>query len=147
MRPSWDTYFLKLAFDVSARATCSRRKVGAILVNACHQILSTGYNGSASGLTNCIEHPCLGASYESGKGLEYCEAIHAEQNALLQCADVYKIHTLYTTTTPCLYCVKLLLNTSCSRIVSSSHYIAHHDAAKALFLKKAGTEWNIIDIQ
>jgi len=69
-------------------------------------------------------HPyaCSGASAESGKDLDQCEAIHAEQNALLQCRDAYEIAYCYTTTFPCLTCVKLLLNTACNQIIYREPY-------------------------
>ena len=41
VRPSWDEYFMKLAHLISERASCLRRKVGAVLVKD-KQILATG---------------------------------------------------------------------------------------------------------
>ena len=69
-------------------------------------------------------HPysCPGAFAESGKRINECYAIHAEQNALLKCKDVYSIDTCYTTTSPCITCIKLLMNTSCKRIVFLEEY-------------------------
>jgi len=109
-----------------------------VLVDEHRHILSTGYNGVAAGLPHCNEksqiskvsldidwvypHACPGAHYKSSEGLDECYAIHAEQNALLQCPDVLKIHTAYCTTFPCIHCVKLLLNTSCQIIVYDEHY-------------------------
>lgn len=70
--------------------------------------------------------------------LDGCQAIHAEQNALLQCRDVYAIHTAYVTASPCMTCVKLLLNTSCERIVYVEEY--PHSAARDLWTG-AGRSW------
>ena len=71
-----------------------------------------------------IEHPhaCPGSQSPSGTNLDGCQAIHAEQNALLQCGKVWEIDTCYVTASPCMTCVKLLLNTSCQRIVFSKRY-------------------------
>lgn len=80
---------------------------------------------------------CAGADHDSGQGLEICEAIHAEQNALLQCADVQKIHTVYVTTSPCRHCMKLIMNTSAKRVVFLSEY---SQSSKDL-AEKAGIEW------
>lgn len=67
-------------------------------------------------------HACSGANSPSGTNLDGCQAIHAEQNALLQCRDVFDIDTCYVTVSPCIHCTKLLLNTSCRRIVAASIY-------------------------
>jgi dCMP deaminase len=96
------------------------------------------------GLSQCVGfemvHPfaCTAAHAASGKDLDGCGAIHAEQNALLQCRDVYAIHSAFVTASPCITCTKLLLNTSCQRI----HYLEEypHPAAKDLWLS-AGREW------
>ncbi|KKM88386.1 hypothetical protein LCGC14_1259190 [marine sediment metagenome] len=79
-RPSWDDYFLRIAELVSSRATCPRASVGVVIVRDNH-ILSTGYNGAASGEDHCIDVGC--DITETG----HCErAIHAEANAVGQAA-------------------------------------------------------------
>lgn len=131
-RPSRDIRMLAVALETAKGSTCARRTVGCILVDARGKVLATGYNGPASGLPHCNEgSPCPGASLPSGEGLDLCEAIHAEQNALLQCADVRQIDTCYCTCSPCVTCVKLLLNTSCRRIVFLDEY--PHEAARRLW--------------
>lgn len=112
-------YFLDIARRVSQLATCPRRKVGCVLVDRHQHIMATGYNGVPSGIQHCTDDPCPGAKFPSGQGLEHCLAIHAEQNALLQCSDVTRIDTVYCTTQPCLTCTKLLLNTSAHRVIFS----------------------------
>lgn len=126
-RPDLDTYYLELARVVSTRGTCARRQVGCVLVDEHGQVLSTGYNGRPRGWLHCrgddaTASPCAAASSPSGTNLDGCEAIHAEQNALLQCGDVSRINTCYTTTQPCVTCAKLLLNTGCKRVVFSTTY-------------------------
>jgi len=124
MRPSKDDYFVAMAQLVSQRGTCARRKVGAVFVNSKGHVIATGYNGVARGFAHCSEGEgsCSGVSRKPGEGLDECGAIHAEQNALLQCKDVYEIQTAYLTTSPCIHCVKLLLNTGCKRIVFVDKY-------------------------
>jgi dCMP deaminase len=144
-RPEKDEYFLRGAEWASTRGTCARRQVGCILVNDKGHILATGYNGPESGAPHCNErqnrdgviiypHACVGAFLPSGQGLEQCDAIHAEQNALLQCPDVFSIHTCYVTHSPCVHCVKLLMGTSCIRIVFRNQY-AHDSVSKKKWLK------------
>lgn len=83
-------------------------------------------------------HACSGSGSPSGTNLDGCEAIHAEQNALLQCKDVWDIHTAYVTTSPCTTCVKLFLNTSCKVIVFDELY--PHNTSKELW-ESDGREW------
>lgn len=135
-----DKVWLSVASDIARLGTCARRKVGCVLLDARGHVLSSGYNGTAAGVTNCIDIPCAGANMPSGTGLDACEAIHAEQNALLQCRDVQAIHTAYCTASPCVHCVKLLMNTGATRIVFLEEY--PHGASKELWLKsKSGRQW------
>jgi len=132
MRPSKDEYFIKMAKLVSERATCLRRRVGCVLVNARGHVIATGYNGVATGLPHCnhmdqfhetaFPHACDGSKAKSGTDLDSCQAIHGEQNALLQCKDVFEIDTAYVTAKPCISCMKLFMNTSCKRIVYLEDY-------------------------
>ena len=150
MRPSKDQWAMDLALVTARRATCLRRQCGCVLLNARGHVLATGYNGVASGQAHCNEevwgdgavlmwpNACPGAQAPSGQGLDACQAIHAEQNALLQCRDVYAIHTAYVTASPCITCCKLLLNTSCERIVFFETY--PHPEARALW-EGAGRSW------
>ena len=114
--------FLKMAEVLSELSTCSRRKVGAIMVDSSWRIVGSGYNGNARRLVHCIDEPCKGAVYTSGTRLDLCEAIHAEQNALMQCPDTDKIHAIFVTTSPCVHCLKMLMNTSCKYIFFSKYY-------------------------
>lgn len=83
---------------------------------------------------------CSGAHAPSGTALESCGAVHAEQNCLLQCRDMYEIESCYVTVSPCVHCVKMLLNTSCQRIIFLEPY-AHDEAAKNLWLSAKRSDW------
>lgn len=122
-RPTRDQIYLRMAELIAERSTCPRRSVGCVLVDAKGRVLSTGYNGVASGRPHCNEgQPCPGANCSPGEGLDKCEAIHAEQNAILLLADPWAVDTIYLTASPCLSCVKLLLGTSAKRIVCREVY-------------------------
>ncbi len=138
-RPTLAKTFLEIANVLSKRATCGRRQVGCVLVNRRNHIIGTGYNGVAPGEAHCTETPCKGAGLPSGLGHDVCEAVHAEQNALLQCKDVWDIYTCYTTTAPCMACTKLLLNTSCEMIVFNEAYDVHCEARQ--LWERAGRTW------
>lgn len=139
MRPSIQEYFLDLAEVISRRSTCPRLKVGCIIVDKHNHILSTGYNGVAAGLPHCTEFPCPGAEIKPGMNTGTCEAIHAEQNALLQCSDVNKISAIYITHSPCKTCAKLILNTAAKRVVFTHRSEGRHTEAIDL-LEKAGRQ-------
>jgi dCMP deaminase len=53
-RPTWDLYMMHIARAVSERADCTRRKVGAVIMDTEHRIVSTGYNGAPSGMPGCL---------------------------------------------------------------------------------------------
>lgn len=133
-RESRDSYFLRIASVVASRGTCRRRRVGAILVDSRRHIIATGYNGTPAGFPHCLDHECPGARSVSGTHLDGCFAIHAEANALLQCSDVSRIDTCYSTASPCISCTKLLLNTGCRRICFLEEY--PHPEAKQLWLSQ-----------
>ena len=139
MRPSAEEWAMSMALVTAQRSTCVRRHVGCVLLNHRGHVLATGYNGVPSGFDHCNEgHQCPGGFAKSGEDLDKCFAVHAEVNALLQCHDVYQIDTAYTTTSPCMACCKLLLNTSCKRIVFIEEYA--HTASKELW-ESAGRLW------
>ncbi|MCM8796623.1 MAG: cytidine/deoxycytidylate deaminase family protein [Candidatus Omnitrophica bacterium] len=137
-RPSWDEYFLEVAALVAKRATCLRRKVGAVLVKD-KRILATGYNGAPSGLKHCLDIGCLREKLKipSGERHELCRALHAEQNALIQ-ASLYGVSVkdsiLYATTQPCVICAKMLINAGIKEIVISAGY---PDKMAMSFLRQA----------
>lgn len=159
MRPPIHEWAMNLAKVVATRSTCCRRHVGCVLLNIDHHIIATGYNGVAAGVPHCNElrpgldhiqevsnpveevfpHACEGAQLPSGQGLDLCEAIHAEQNALLQCHDVREVYACYTTTSPCVTCTKLLLNTGCQHIFFVEEYV--QPAARSLWLKSNRMSW------
>jgi dCMP deaminase len=125
-RPDIDEYFLKIASVVGERATCQRHHMGAVAVKDKH-ILSTGYNGAPAGLNDCLELGCLrdAMGIPSGKQVEICRAVHAEQNVIIQAAlhgVSIKGSTIYCTHSPCVLCAKMLVNAQISRFVSFGRY-------------------------
>lgn len=57
IRPSWDQYFMRLADLAAQRSNCMKRLVGCVLVRE-KRVISTGYNGTPRGMTNCNEGGC-----------------------------------------------------------------------------------------
>lgn len=119
-RPSWDEYFMGIAFAVSTRADCRRAKHGAIIVKD-RRVVSTGYNGSPPDGPSCLKGECpRGLRTDSPRGsiegyttfgqqdFSNCVALHAEQNAVAYAnrADTQGA-TLYVTGYQCDMCTKL----------------------------------------
>lgn len=157
-RPSLDQYLMGIAQLASLRTTCIRRGVGCVLANKRGHVLAVGYNGVAAGLPHCNEEHLLNGLDGSRQGFEYinacvghdlppgkdsCEAVHAEQNALLQCRDPWEIETAYVTLSPCKACLKLLMNTSCKRIVFMEEHV--DPLPKELWLK-TGRTWEKLNV-
>ena len=141
-RPTWDEYFLKIAMLVAERSTCHRHHVGAVIVKD-KQILTTGYNGAASGTKDCLELGCLrdAQNIPSGERHEICRAIHAEQNAIIQAGrhgTNIEDSTMYCTHSPCILCAKMLANAKITRYVTYADY--PDETAKEL-LKEVGIEF------
>ncbi len=117
-RLGWDEYFMSIARTVAGRSTCDRKFVGAVLVRD-RRILSTGYNGSVSGMPHCDD---VGHMMEGG----HCVAtIHAEANAIIQAARsgvMIDGATLYVTASPCWSCFKMVANAGIRRIVYGEFY-------------------------
>lgn len=138
-RPSRDEYFLTMALTASMRGSCVRRKTGCVLVDKYNHIVGTGYNGRPRHFVECLQLPCEGSKAKSGMGLETCEAIHAEANALIQCKNTEEVRIAYCTTAPCIHCVKMLLNTGCNRIVFIEDY--PHSGISAQLCHRVGVKW------
>jgi len=141
-RPTWDTYFMSIAKQVATRSNCVKRKVAAVIVRD-KQIISTGYNGTPRGTTNCNEGGCPRCNNfsESGKSLEDCFCSHGEENAIVQAAYNgvrTKDASIYTTFSPCLLCTKMIINAGIKEVVYNESYSI--DANSMKLLKEAGVK-------
>lgn len=133
MRLSKDEYYLGIAQAVSSRSTCLRRRFGAVIVRD-DVIVSTGYNGAARGVVNCLEVGCLkdevGAPEYSG--YDFCIGVHAEENAIINAARhgaTVKDGTLYifgeyvkdgtlTEARPCERCKRAIINAGIKQVIT-----------------------------
>lgn len=117
-RISKDEYYMRIAKTVSLRSTCIRHKFGCVIIKD-DQIISTGYNGAVRGRRHCTEVGCIRnkLGIDSGTKMEICEAVHSEQNALLQAGKNAKGGTLYINGTPCKTCSKMILNSRIKKVV------------------------------
>lgn len=129
-RLTWDQYFMTITQQVAERSTCARAKVGAVIVRD-KNILATGYNGAPAGMPHCTDAGCL--IYEcktpNGDTEQNCfRTIHAEMNAIAQAAKngaSIKDAAIYITHTPCIHCLKVLVNTGIKEIHYQKPYKLH----------------------
>lgn len=129
-RPSWEEYFIEIAKIVSSRSTCLRRRYGAVIVKD-NVIVSTGYNGAPRGSINCVDiQKCSRKELNipAGERYELCEAVHAEQNAIIngspermKDAIIYiagfEENNSFADGKPCLLCRRMIKNAQIKEIV------------------------------
>ena len=127
-----ENYYLDIAQTVLERATCLRRKYGAIIVRN-DEIIATGYNGAPRGRKNCSD---LGVctreelNIPSGQRYELCRSVHAEANCIISAARSETLGaTLYMAcrdpktgelipgSTSCSMCRRLIINAGIERVV------------------------------
>ena len=125
--PQRHSYYMAIAMAVREKANCMGRRVGAILVKE-DRIISTGYNGTPEGMTNCLDGGCVRCrdkeTYQASVGYDVCICVHAEQNALITAArfgNAVEGSFIYSTLRPCFDCTKAALQAK----VLGIHYL--HD--------------------
>ena len=134
MRISWNQYFMVQSRILSKRSTCSRLRVGATVVRDC-RIIAGGYNGSVSSDEHCDDVGCYVVD-------NHCiRTIHAEVNAILQCAK-FGVPTqgaeIYFTHFPCLQCTKTIIQAGIQKVYYEEDYKNHPYALE--LLKKASVQ-------
>lgn len=140
----WDHYYMEVALTIRKRANCLHAKVGAVLVLE-NRIISTGFNGTPAGFTNCQNGGCERCKQQyyadvgrldlvtdpefrdpnGPKHLDLCICVHAEANALLSSAKFGNRTdqaTLYTTHKPCFSCLKEAMQAGIKRVVWLKDY-------------------------
>lgn len=110
-----DIRYLRMAKIWAENSYCTRRQVGAIIVKDL-MIISDGFNGTPSGFENVCED-------ETGLTKSY--VLHAEANAITKVAKSNNSSdgaTLYVTTSPCIECSKLIIQSGIKRVVFDEKY-------------------------
>jgi dCMP deaminase len=126
----FDRRYLEMAKIWAENSYCKRRKVGALIVKG-KMIISDGYNGTPAGFENICED-------DNYKTKPY--VLHAEANAITKVAksnNSSEDATLYVTTSPCMECSKLIIQSGIKRVVFSDLY---HNSEGLDLLQRAGIE-------
>ena len=116
-RISRTAYFSRICEVVAERSTCTRAKVGAVLVdNMNNRVVATGFNGSLPSAPHCIDEGCLMVG-------GHCKrTIHAELNAVLHLEHSYESLSCYCTHQPCHLCFIALVMANVDRIYYQHEY-------------------------
>ncbi len=133
---AFDRRYMEMARIWAKNSYCEKRQVGALLVKA-RMIISDGYNGTPSGFENVCED-------ENYRTKPY--VLHAEANAITKVAksnNSSENSTLYVTTSPCLECAKLIIQSGIIRVVYSERKTTHDGIP---LLERANIEVEQIDI-
>jgi dCMP deaminase len=131
-----DKRYLRMALIWAENSYCKRRQVGALIVKD-QMIISDGYNGTPSGFENVCED-------ENNVTKPY--VLHAEANAITKVAasaNSSRGATIYITSSPCIECAKLIIQSGIRRVVCSSRY---HTEEGCHLLLRAGISVDFIDI-
>jgi dCMP deaminase len=134
---AFDKRYLEMALIWAQNSYCIRRKVGALIVKG-RMIISDGYNGTPAGFENVCED-------ENNVTKPY--VLHAEANAITKVAksnNSSENSTLYVTSSPCIECSKLIIQSGIRRVVYCNRY---HNTDGLDLLKRAGIELVYIDLE
>ena len=148
-RPSWDEYFMNITRVVGERGTCDRGRSGAIIVKD-KKIIATGYVGSPPGFPHCDDVGHLIETVIGNYGdtvTEHCvRTLHAEENAILQCAEFgvsAKGSDLYCKMVPCFRCAMRICRVGIVRVVAEYRY--HTDERTLEYFEKAKIELVVLN--
>lgn len=147
---TWDEYFMGLAHLSALRSKDPNTQVGAAIVDENHRVVSVGYNGFPTGVSD-DEFPWS----REGNVLtsKYAFVVHAELNAILNSQRSVRGCTIYVSLFPCNECAKAIIQSGIKKIVYESDKYNGVDTniASKRMLKAAGVELvrisNTISIQ
>ncbi len=115
-----DNYYMKLCELIATQSKCLSRQVGAIAIKE-GRILATGYNGPPMKHPHCSVCKRKTMGFESGKGLEFCPAEHAERNvvnnAALNGVSLRDSIMYVSSEAPCRECAKAIVNSGIKEVV------------------------------
>ena len=146
---------MSMAYANSMRSSCSQRKVGALIIDDFGNVFSSGFNevpvsqrsckieygkcyrkflrdDIRSKLNNELKNEDLSNKVSeiiknNSKMLDYCRALHAEENAIVNMARLsvstdFSKATLYTTTYPCNLCANKIAQVGIKKIIYYEPY-------------------------
>ena len=117
-RYSWDQYFMTIAYLIGMKSKDPSTRVGAVIVTASNEIISTGYNGLPRNINDKLVR-------YTDKSYKYLSLNHAEENAILHCAKngiLVKGCSMFTPWIPCARCAKAIIQVGITRIIYDTNF-------------------------
>ena len=145
MNAKWDGRFIELAESIATWSKDPSRGVGAVIVSPMRQVLATGYNGLPRGVE---DHPD-----RLERPMKYDLIVHAEMNAIIQCArnGVSPVGaTLYSSFSPCIHCTLSIVQAGIQRVVTRSVALGDDHWNESIKLSismfaEVGIEYTVLD--
>ncbi len=123
--PLFEVY-MRMAEELAKRSTCARLQVGTVVTDArLENVVAIGYNGNARGLANRCDSTVPGQ----------CGCIHSEMNALVKAPGGMKDKVVFVTSSPCVMCTKLMINSGVTHVFYRQ---AYRDPSGVELLQSAG---------
>lgn len=137
---NFNSLFMKVSDLFAEKSTCSKIKVGAVIIRD-NRIISSGYNGVPSKKIHCeyyfkklweLDFNNQYTKFEDflkseiflllHKDFSNMHELHAEQNAILFAKQDLKDCELYTTLSPCTYCAKMIVAAGFKKVYYKTVY-------------------------
>jgi dCMP deaminase len=134
------SFFYEVAKVCAAQSTCLSSHYGAVIVDANHHIISTGFNGAPKGKEHCTDKGwCLKRSFgydhfqtsvKDWAGMSICNCVHTETNAIVNATAPVGGSTMYLygerngfpiVVKPCFLCCKMLINAGIQKVIIKSN--------------------------
>lgn len=111
--PSWDDYFMTMAYFVAMKSKDTSSHIGAVIVGPKKEIRSTGYNGLPRGVNDNVPE-------RQEKPEKYFWFEHAERNAIYNATlmgSSLKECKMYTNGMPCADCARGVIQSGIIEVI------------------------------
>jgi len=117
--PSWEDYFMTMAYLVASRSKDESTHIGAVIVGHDNEVISTGYNSFPRRIVDTVPE-------RQERPEKYFWFEHAERNAIYNAARIGVSTletTMYTNGLPCMDCARAVIQAGISTVVIDSDWM------------------------
>lgn len=167
-----DKIYYNICKELAKSSRCFSRKIGAIIVKD-DSIVASGYNGPPDSLPSCDERwyydtplwkkhkennseiinlhgkcPRQVLGFESGRGLKWCVAVHAEAkcifNAVLNNVDISNSSLYLNTNIPCKDCLIAIISSGIKYIICEE--LEYYDTTSKYIIERSKLKIRIFSL-